>query len=902
MRFFIVLVSSILLSITCSAQVIEKAHLSTDKDIYAPQDTIWFKGYSFDMLNQLSEASLALHVLMVDGEGNKKTNTSWELTDGITDGYLVAPKLEGKYRIIAVTGQMIGSPAEQAFTKDIFVRSEIADEIEVLGFPKFDTYDPNSENEIDIFTRYSTNNEAPEVKLSYTILNEGKSIKKGRLKTSTEGKVTLNLKELKRNSNKEFTLLIESRDKRLTKPIKLTVPIAVPSKSIDLQFFPEGGNIIAGMVNKVAYKAIDQNGEAFDLKGVILDEKGKMVASSQSFYQGTGSFDLLPNANSAYYFKINEPFKIDSLYRLPEIRKSGIQLSLAKLGGAPEKYAAVKATPDRYGQKGKFIIAKNDSIISSVPFEFSKQENWQIAFNNLGVGVYNLRVTDINNIPLAERLFFANSDNQLNINIETDKKEYAARELVQAKIRVLDEDGFPVEGNFSFAAVDALRTKSPLPEQPNLLAQILLASDLMGHVPTPNFYFSGNEKSEKALDLVMLTNGWRRYEPSIITDPEQITGSLHRRNRKRKLLKDREVVLFPIRGGSLKSFEVDKTGVFRIPSTYLKSLGDSFLITSNKMTERDKFSLIPNQEKRIARSSHLARYTEYYRDKYLQDDNLLFHQEFKLSPDRFQNTLLLGAVIVEDNGKISYAGCDLRDFHFQDPWNTKMVEELDMTDLDILAILKQVNPEIHDIGNFSPDPGKQAMIYDVLMTKGRPIRIQLNCEPMKIIDFVQRDSTITDGQYFVREKLNRIDWGNIESISYNRTFLPGPNRAPDIYFEEITFPIVNINTINDQLIYKPMFNRKFFHSTYQHYTTEFYAPVYETEKQKNDPVPDLRTTIFWKANVITNENGEATISYYNADRPNEIKLTVEGVDSYSRLGFGTLKYQVEEGPVTEGGQ
>jgi len=300
-------------------------------------------------------------------------------------------------------------------------------------------------------------------------------------------------------------------------------------------------------------------------------------------------------------------------------------------------------------------------------------------------------------------------------------------------------------------------------------------------------------------------------------------------------------------------------------------------------------------------------------------DNLIFRKEHKLQPDRFQNTLLLNSVVVEGNRLLPSSGCELQDYHFQKPWVTKRVEELDMTSSIIIDILKQVSPLIKSFGDYrvpSSRNGRRAglskpMVLDALLSEslptaasGAPIRIQINCEPMDVIEFNQKPGFVTVlGQYFAQEVLNRIDWSNIESISMNSTFTPaytGPGNKT-IDFEDFVFPVLNINTINDQLIYKPIFDMKFFHSTYQNYTKEFYAPVYEAEKQQKDPVPDLRTTIFWQANVITDKNGQATISYYNADRPNPIKIIVEGVDAFSRLGIGTASYEVLEGPQTEGG-
>lgn len=920
-KFPLLIVASIFLCISTVgfAQVVEKNYFSTDKDIYAPKDTIWFKGYIFDTYDVLSSESLAYHVLMVDAEGNKTTDTTWPINDGVTNGYFLAPRYEGRFKLIAVSGQMIGSESDQVFNKDIFVRSELSDEIQILAFPQFESYREGQENLIDIFTRFSTNNSAPEVQLSYTVLSNGKTTKKRRLRTSEAGKVVLDLQEIDAAAS-DITLILESEDNRLTKPIKLAVPIPIRQQKIDLQFFPEGGNLINGIVNKVAFKAIDENGQPFNFKGLIVSSSGEVLSAAESFYKGMGSLKLIPQENETYSFQVNEPFKIDSLYELPKASKSGISLSISDLQKNGKQYAVVRASDDLKGKSGKFIISKGNQTISALDFNFSTQDNWELAYENLGVGVYNLQVTDQNNTPLSERLLFANPQQQLNINIKTDKKAYQAREKTEVNVTITDYKGMPVQGNFSLTAVDSVRTKSPIGNQPNLLGQVLLASHLKGNIPTPNFYFTNDEKATKALDLVMMTNGWRKYTASNIDDPEGISGSLHRMNSKRRLLKDREVVLTSLNNGGLEYFEVDTLGIFRIPYSYLKNKGDSFLVISNKMSKKDKFSLRPNQSKRIQKSTGLRNHLSYQSNLMPIADNLIFRKQHKLLPDRFQNVLLLNSVVVEGNKRLPNKGCKLQDYHFEEPWTTKTVEELDMTDVNLLTILKQVSPIVHRIGNWRtrrvrenglPDGRSSPLVVDALLSRTgtdsrseKPMRVQINCEQLEVIEFKQEvgnPNLITVGNYFAQERLNRIDWSNIESISINSTTNPPPSVRGDrnYDFSDAIFPIVNINTINDQLIYKPFFDMKFYHSAYQNYTKEFYSPAYETEKKRKDPVPDLRTTIFWQANVFTDENGQATITYYNADRPNQIGITVEGVDAFSRLGYGSTTYQVLEGSETE---
>ena len=143
--------------------------------------------------------------------------------------------------------------------------------------------------------------------------------------------------------------------------------------------------------------------------------------------------------------------------------------------------------------------------------------------------------------------------------------------------------------------------------------------------------------------------------------------------------------------------------------------------------------------------------------------------------------------------------------------------------------------------------------------------IYINCNKIQTAPYFQPERI--PANFYAKSTLNRIDFSNLESISINESFILPPYTGDFADFlESADWPIIQLNTINDIIMYKPVFDMKFYHASYQNYTKEFYAPVYETEKQKKDPVPDLRTTIFWQANVFTDENGQARINFYNADR------------------------------------
>jgi hypothetical protein len=72
---------------------------------------------------------------------------------------------------------------------------------------------------------------------------------------------------------------------------------------------------------------------------------------------------------------------------------------------------------------------------------------------------------------------------------------------------------------------------------------------------------------------------------------------------------------------------------------------------------------------------------------------------------------------------------------------------------------------------------------------------------------------------------------------------------------------------------------------------EFYAPKYERVNESGSK-PDLRTTIYWKPNLVT-DNGKTSFEFFNADTKGTYRVTVEGIDADGSLGRQVYTYKVE---------
>jgi hypothetical protein len=72
---------------------------------------------------------------------------------------------------------------------------------------------------------------------------------------------------------------------------------------------------------------------------------------------------------------------------------------------------------------------------------------------------------------------------------------------------------------------------------------------------------------------------------------------------------------------------------------------------------------------------------------------------------------------------------------------------------------------------------------------------------------------------------------------------------------------------------------------------EFYSPKYEATSVTRQP--DLRTTIYWKPDIVTDKDGNASLSFFNADTKGTYRITVEGIDTDGNIGHQVFTYKVE---------
>ena len=73
----------------------------------------------------------------------------------------------------------------------------------------------------------------------------------------------------------------------------LTIPILL--QTVDLTMYPEGGQLVAGVPNRVYFEAFTPAKKPADLAGIVVADDGEQVGTFRSEHEGRGRFEFTPD-------------------------------------------------------------------------------------------------------------------------------------------------------------------------------------------------------------------------------------------------------------------------------------------------------------------------------------------------------------------------------------------------------------------------------------------------------------------------------------------------------------------------------------------------------------------------------------------------------------------------------
>ncbi len=288
-------------------------------------------------------------------------------------------------------------------------------------------------------------------------------------------------------------------------------PTILPSTTV--QFLPEGGNAIIGIPSNMAFKAVNQNGLPVSISGTVRNKAGEEITSFSSSHHGMGTFQYLPQTGETYTAHWVDQLGNSQQTPLPKAEPVGVNLIVHP--GSLERFFEINRSaevPEAWKKITVMVQANGEVLFKAIANLSTKTAiRSKIPVMQFPSGVAQLTLFDANNLPLCERLIFVNNEEyRLNATVKTDTLNLEKRAKNVFEITVEDS----TLANLSLAITDG--NVNGVTDD-NILSSLLLTSDIKGYVHNPAYYFTSDADSlAKQLDLVMLTNGWRRYSWSAV--------------------------------------------------------------------------------------------------------------------------------------------------------------------------------------------------------------------------------------------------------------------------------------------------------------------------------------------------------------------------------------------------
>lgn len=857
----------------------EKVYLHLDKPYYAIGDDIWFKAYvTVGPKHQLSALSGVLNVELINDKDSIKKALKLPLTSGLAwgDFKLTDSLAEGNYRIRAYTNWMRNASDDYFFDKTIQIGNSISNKVFTKADYSYATQ--NKQQKVNVTVNYTDADGKPYAgnEVSYEVQLDFRSIAKGKGLTDNAGNISLSFLNNMPTLLKSGRILthIKLADKQ---SITKVLPVKATSAKVDVQFFPEGGSLVNGIRERVAFKAVGADGLGVDVKGVIVDDQNNEVVKIESEHLGMGVFLIVPQAGKTYVAKMTYPDGSEGTVNLPQATDRGYVLNVYNSNDEADVTLRVSLSSATLtenanneisivAQSGGNILYAAKTRLESLVF------TTRIPKSRFPSGIVQFTLFSSKGEPLNERIIFIQNADQLDLSLNTAKATYAPREKVKLNLEAKSQDK-PRVGSFSVAVID--ETKVPVDErdESTILSNILLTSDIKGYIEKPNYYFTNiNDQTKKHLDILMLTQGYRRFLwkqlmadnfPPLAFQPEKtldITG--HIKTLGGKAVPHGKVSLFTTTGGMFYLDTIaDEQGRFAFKNLIftdsIRFVIQARTVKDRKNVEIELDNIAPQVVSKNKNSADVVVNINSGMAAYLQNSKKQYDDFLKYGI--VTKATILKEVSISDKKRPLKNSSNLNG-----AGNADQVIKSDQ--LSTCATLSQCLLGRINFVNF-----RNGMAYSTRSPN----------TPMLIV---------VDGMNMEPDFLDQLSPTDVESVEVLRTI---GNTA--IYGSQGGGGVLVITTKRGEPNY-----------SYQRYSPgiitynplgyyrarQFYSPQYDNPKT-NARVADLRTTIFWNPNIVTDKSGNASVEFFNADSPGTYRAVVEGIDSDGNIGRKIYRYKVQ---------
>ena len=648
--------------------------------------------------------------------------------------------------------------------------------------------------------------------------------------------------------------------------------IKTPTSKTKVETFPESGFLIQNLYTRVAFKASNQYGNPVLIRGILIDDQNNFIDSLRVQHDGMGSFHFIPLQGRNYQINWIDESGVSGSTSIPVTKKEGAHITLITTREKVKFQIERTDSVAEHFKKMNLLVHMNRVGLYQVAINAVEKKviNAEVPIHDLPTGLLQFTLFTSDWIPVAERVVFINNRlHEFTVELTAPLINMDKRGKNAVEIIVPDT----LFTNMSIAITDAAIN---LTEQHTIFSDILLSSEIKGKIYNPGYYLSSDDETVVAnLDLVMLTNAWRRFDwdkikagiPPKINYPVEtgymkLNGQISGIRENSPATEINLVLLNKDSSRQFLSIPIEKDGGFEYPIVFFDTAKLFYSFNNNKsLTEKAKLQI---------------------------SNGLLKLPKKNIQP-------INSAIPIWND---SQSNQKLEALLLQQELLRKMMAETTLQEVTVTTKVKtklELVNEKYASGFFAGNPARRSYMFD-LTKPDRPIIAQnaLHYLQNRIPGLTVRCFSMLDCnaawrgalgplEFYVNEMVATLDMVlnvPVEDIALVKAF------PPPFFYSSTAMRGGAIAIYTKRMEdYKQPEIKGLPNLVLAGYSKfkEFYNPSYE-QPDESFSKPDNRTTIYWNPNLITNQTQQHTrIEFFNNDFTKSFNIVLEGINAAGKM-------------------
>jgi alpha-2-macroglobulin-like protein len=503
---------------------LHRVHIQVDKPIYKPGETIWLRAWDLRARDLGTNDTGSARYELVSPKGAVVIKKSVGSAAGLsTNDFELPEDVQGGEYIIRVTNPT-GTVGERPVIVSTYEPPRVLKKLEFVR----KAYGANDVVSATLELKRPTGEVLANRDVVVVGRLDGVELPRGRARTDAYGATIVKLQLPPTIAVGDGLLTVMVEEGGVTESISKAIPIVM--RRMRVEFFPEGGTLISGIESRIYFEARTALAKPADVSGDIIDDTGNTVARFSSHKNGLGRFSLTPAIGRTYRARITQPVGIVDEIALPLSNAEGCVLrTYDDVDGQRDVLpATVRCTTSRSVTIASFV---RDSMIDVASVAVTAGQAATVHLRNKdgkgSMGVARVTLMDDHNTPMAERIVFRGRRQQLQVKVKPNQASYSPRDAITLAVETTDTSGKPVAADLAVSVVDDTVVSFADDKTGHMLSRLFLEPELPEKIEEPNIFFDlTDDKSALALEMLMGTRGYRRFEWQQALQPPVLKGGL----------------------------------------------------------------------------------------------------------------------------------------------------------------------------------------------------------------------------------------------------------------------------------------------------------------------------------------------------------------------------------------